>query len=108
MLLSLLMDPVVCAWRSVCVDVSVKLIDEVPERSSVRVPKIQKIFGVIGILKLLAGSYVLVITDRECVGSYSGHPFFKVSSMKFYPCYISLSRTLLLKRKHGSSVCGTA
>ncbi|KAH0728454.1 hypothetical protein KY284_004319 [Solanum tuberosum] len=103
MLLSLLMDPVVCAWRSVCVNVSVKLIDEVPERSSVRVPKIQKIFGVIGILKLLAGSYVLVITNRECVGSYFGHPIFKVSSMKFYPCYISLSRTLLLKRSDDST-----
>ncbi|KAJ8567708.1 hypothetical protein K7X08_019916 [Anisodus acutangulus] len=72
------------------VDGSVKLIDEVPECRSVRVPKIQKIFGVIGILKLLAGSYVLVITDRECVGSYFGHPIFKISSMKFFPCDHSL------------------
>ncbi|XP_060193804.1 phosphoinositide phosphatase SAC6-like [Lycium barbarum] len=75
------------------VDGSVKLIDEVPECSSVRVPKIQKIFGVIGILKLLAGSYVLVITDRECVGSYFGHPIFKVSSMKFFPCDHSLKNS---------------
>ncbi|KAJ8545111.1 hypothetical protein K7X08_017694 [Anisodus acutangulus] len=72
------------------VDGSVKLIDEVPECSSVRVPKIQKIFGVIGLLKLLAGSYVLVITDRDCVGSYFRHPIFKVSSMKFFPCVHSL------------------
>ncbi|KAM3362880.1 phosphoinositide phosphatase SAC6 [Capsicum galapagoense] len=71
-------------------DGSVKLIDEVPDCSSVRVPKIQKIFGVIGILKLLAGSYVLVITDRECVGTYFGHPIFKVSSLKFFPCDHSL------------------
>ncbi|KAH0727080.1 hypothetical protein KY284_002945 [Solanum tuberosum] len=35
-------------------------------------------------------SYVLVITDRECVGSYFGHPIFKVSSMKFFPCDQSL------------------
>ncbi|KAK4347589.1 hypothetical protein RND71_033928 [Anisodus tanguticus] len=72
------------------VDGSVKLIDEVPECSSVRVPKIQKIFGVIGLLKLLAGSYVLVITDRDCVGSYFGHPIFKVSSMKLFPCVHSV------------------
>ncbi|CAN4078597.1 unnamed protein product [Withania somnifera] len=75
------------------VDGSVKLIDEVPECSAVRVPKIQKIFGVIGILKLLVGSYVLVITDRECVGSYFGHPIFKVSSMKFFPCNHSLKNS---------------
>ncbi|XP_055805758.1 phosphoinositide phosphatase SAC6-like isoform X2 [Solanum dulcamara] len=75
------------------VDGSVKLIDEVPECSSVRVPKIQKIFGVIGILKLLSGSYVLVITDRECVGSYFGHPIFKVSLMKFFPCNQSLKNS---------------
>ncbi|KAK6805281.1 hypothetical protein RDI58_003066 [Solanum bulbocastanum] len=36
------------------------------------------------------GSYVLVITDRECVGSYFRHPIFKVSSMKFFPCDQSL------------------
>ncbi|XP_006340833.1 phosphoinositide phosphatase SAC6 [Solanum tuberosum] len=80
------------------VDGSVKLIDEVPECNSVRVPKIQKIFGVIGILKLLAGSYVLVITDRECVGSYFGHPIFKVSSMKFYPCDQSLKNSTAEKK----------
>ncbi|KAL3377792.1 hypothetical protein AABB24_003941 [Solanum stoloniferum] len=80
------------------VDGSVKLIDEVPDCNSVRVPKIQKIFGVIGILKLLAGSYVLVITDRECVGSYFGHPIFKVSSMKFYPCDQSLKNSTAEKK----------
>ncbi|XP_004232559.1 phosphoinositide phosphatase SAC6 [Solanum lycopersicum] len=80
------------------VDGSVKLIDEVPECSSVRVPKIQKIFGVIGILKLLAGSYVLVITDHEFIGSYFGHPIFKVSSMKFYPCDQSLKNSTAEKK----------
>ena len=41
-------------------------------------------------LRLLAGSYLLVITDRECVGSYLGHPIFKISSLKFFPCDHSL------------------
>ncbi|KAL9251655.1 Phosphoinositide phosphatase SAC6-like protein [Drosera capensis] len=38
-----------------------------------------------GSMKLL-GSYLFVITDHENVGSYLGHPIFKVSSMKIFPC----------------------
>ncbi|RYQ81216.1 hypothetical protein Ahy_Scaffold1g107201 isoform B [Arachis hypogaea] len=72
------------------VDGSMKLIDEVPQGNSLQVPKIYTIFGVVGMLRLLAGSYLLVITDRECVGSYLGHPIFKISSLKFFPCDHSL------------------
>uniref|UniRef100_A0A6N2LYW2 SAC domain-containing protein n=1 Tax=Salix viminalis TaxID=40686 RepID=A0A6N2LYW2_SALVM len=67
-------------------DGSMSLIDEVPECSSIRVPKIRIIFGVIGMLKLVAGSYLIVITDRECVGSYLGHPIYKATSLKIFPC----------------------
>ncbi|KAM3250196.1 phosphoinositide phosphatase SAC6 [Capsicum chacoense] len=81
------------------VDGSMKLIDEIPHCSSLRVPKIRAIFGVIGILKLLAGSYLLVITDRESVGSYMGHPIFKVSSMKVFPCDHSLKNTPVEQKK---------
>lgn len=35
---------------------------------------------------MLLGSYLIVITDRECVGSYLGHPIFKVTSLKIFPC----------------------
>ncbi|KAI3519099.1 hypothetical protein L1887_08124 [Cichorium endivia] len=69
---------------------SMSLVDEVPHCTTVRVPKIQTVFGVIGMLKLLAGSYLLVITDRESVGTYLGHPFFKVLSLKVFPCDHSL------------------
>ncbi|KAK9071479.1 hypothetical protein SSX86_010048 [Deinandra increscens subsp. villosa] len=69
---------------------SMTLLDEVPHCSAVRVPKIQTVFGVIGMLKLLAGSYLLVITDRESVGTYLGHPIFKVLSLKVFPCDHSL------------------
>ncbi|XP_059280908.1 phosphoinositide phosphatase SAC6-like [Lycium ferocissimum] len=81
------------------VDGSMKLIDEIPHCSSIRVPKIRTIFGVIGILKLLAGSYLLVITERESVGSYMGHPIFKVSSMKVFPCDHSLKNTPVEQKK---------
>ncbi|XP_021907955.1 phosphoinositide phosphatase SAC6-like isoform X2 [Carica papaya] len=72
------------------VDGSMQLIDGVTECNSIRVPKIQTIFGVVGMLKLLAGSYLIVITDRECVGSYLGHPIYKVLSLKVLPCDHSL------------------
>lgn len=75
------------------VDGSMKLIDELPECSTLRVPKIRTIFGVIGMLKLLAGSYFIVITERESVGSYLGHPIFKVSSLKIFPCDHSLKNS---------------
>lgn len=71
-------------------DGSMKLIDEIPECTSLRVPKIQTVFGVIGTIKLLAGSYLSVVTERECIGSYLGHPIFKVSSLKILPCDLSL------------------
>ncbi|XP_042041995.1 phosphoinositide phosphatase SAC6-like [Salvia splendens] len=71
-------------------DGSMNLIDEIPQSNTVRVPKIQTIYGVVGMLKLLAGSYLLVITGRECVGSYLGHSIFKVTSLKVFPCDHSL------------------
>ncbi|XP_057530364.1 phosphoinositide phosphatase SAC6-like isoform X3 [Amaranthus tricolor] len=75
------------------VDGSMKLLDELPHCSAVRVPKIRTIYGVIGVLKLLAGQYLFVITECQCVGSYLGHPIYKVSSMKILPCDHSLKRS---------------
>ncbi|KAI3704474.1 hypothetical protein L1987_74695 [Smallanthus sonchifolius] len=69
---------------------SMTLVDEVLRCMAVRVPKIQTVFGVIGMLKLLEGSYLLVITDCESVGTYLGHPIFKVLSLKVFPCDHSL------------------
>lgn len=39
-------------------DGAMNLIDGVPECSSLRVPKIRSIFGVVGMLKLVAGKYM--------------------------------------------------
>ncbi|KAI9077395.1 hypothetical protein K1719_040708 [Acacia pycnantha] len=81
------------------VDGSMKLIDAIPECNKLRVPKIWTISGVVGMIKLLAGSYLLVITDRECVGSYFGHPIYKVSSMKVFPCDHPLNNTTAEQKK---------
>ncbi|KAF2312491.1 hypothetical protein GH714_034863 [Hevea brasiliensis] len=80
-------------------DGSMKLIDGVPECSSLRVPKIRTIFGVVGMLKLVAGSYLIVILERECVGSYLGHPIFKITSLKILPCDRSLKNSSAEQKK---------
>ncbi|PPR93372.1 hypothetical protein GOBAR_AA27297 [Gossypium barbadense] len=81
------------------VDASMKLIDSIPECSSFRVPKIQMIFGVVGMLKLVAGSYLFVITERKCVGSYLGHPIFKIISLKVLPCVHSVKNSTPEQKK---------
>lgn len=73
-------------------DGTMTLLDEIPSSGGLT-PKIQTIFGVVGILKLLAGSYLFVITERECAGSYLGHPIFKVSKLKVFPCDYSLKNS---------------
>ncbi|KAF5735890.1 phosphoinositide phosphatase family protein [Tripterygium wilfordii] len=80
-------------------DGSMSLTDEVPECSSVRVPKIRAIFGVVGLLKLVASSHLVVITDRECAGSYLGQPIFKVKSLKILPCDHSLKNSSIEQKK---------
>ncbi|GFP92180.1 phosphoinositide phosphatase sac8 [Phtheirospermum japonicum] len=48
--------------------------------------KVSTIYGVAGTIKLLAGTYVLVITSRTEVGTYLGFPVFRVTAMKFLSC----------------------
>ncbi|XP_019099709.1 PREDICTED: phosphoinositide phosphatase SAC7-like [Camelina sativa] len=67
--------------------------DQVPECNSVRVPKIHAIYGVVGMLKLLAGSYLVVVTESERVGSFLGHPIFKITTLKVLPCDHSLKNS---------------
>ncbi|XP_042026665.1 phosphoinositide phosphatase SAC6-like [Salvia splendens] len=67
---------------------SFSLTDELPQIISS--PNIWTIYGVVGTLKLLAGSYLLVITGRESAGTYVDKPIFRISSMKIFPCDISL------------------
>ncbi|CAN8254722.1 unnamed protein product [Cochlearia groenlandica] len=48
--------------------------------------KVSVIYGVGGTIKLLAGTYLLIITSRKEVGTFFGYPIFRVESMKFLPC----------------------
>ncbi|KAI3474749.1 hypothetical protein Pfo_029934 [Paulownia fortunei] len=48
--------------------------------------KVSTIYGVAGTIRLLAGTYVLVITSRKEVGNYLGFPVFRVTSMQFLSC----------------------
>ncbi|KAF9619394.1 hypothetical protein IFM89_006581 [Coptis chinensis] len=48
--------------------------------------KVFIIYGVVGTIRLLAGTYLLVITSRKEVGTYLGFPVFRVMSMKFMAC----------------------
>ncbi|CAL9207268.1 unnamed protein product [Musa hybrid cultivar] len=80
-------------------DGSINLIRELPECSTTQSPNICTIFGVIGILKLLLGAYLLVITECECVGSYLGHPIYKVSGMQILPCNHSLKSSSAEQKK---------
>ncbi|XP_019175528.1 PREDICTED: phosphoinositide phosphatase SAC7-like isoform X1 [Ipomoea nil] len=81
------------------VDASMHLIDEMPHCSTLRVPKIQTVFGVVGMLQLGAGSYLIIITERECVGSYLGHPIFKVTSLNVLPCDHSLKSSSVEQKR---------
>ncbi|XP_071738480.1 phosphoinositide phosphatase SAC8 isoform X2 [Rutidosis leptorrhynchoides] len=48
--------------------------------------KVYNVFGVAGTIRLLAGTYVLVITSHKEVGTYLGYPVSRVISMKFLSC----------------------
>nr|XP_023893475.1 phosphoinositide phosphatase SAC8 isoform X2 [Quercus suber] len=48
--------------------------------------KVSTIYGVVGTIRLVAGTYVLVITSRKEVGAFLGFPIFKVMSMTFLSC----------------------
>uniref|UniRef100_A0A5B7A5K7 Putative phosphoinositide phosphatase SAC8 n=1 Tax=Davidia involucrata TaxID=16924 RepID=A0A5B7A5K7_DAVIN len=61
--------------------------------------KISTIYGVVGTIRLLAGTYVLVITSRKEVGNYLGFPVFRVMSMKFLYCNEALRLSTSQEKK---------
>ncbi|TVU25729.1 hypothetical protein EJB05_28234 [Eragrostis curvula] len=78
---------------------SMNLVEELPPCSLSANPKVQIVFGVIGVLKLAFGTYFIVITDRDCVGSYLGHAIFKVTGLKVLPCNNSQSTSSAEQKK---------
>ncbi|THU67093.1 hypothetical protein C4D60_Mb05t21020 [Musa balbisiana] len=80
-------------------DGSINLIGELSKCSATESPNVRTIFGVIGMLKLLVGTYLLVITERESVGSYLGHAIYRVSGMQILPCNHSLNNSSAEQKK---------
>ncbi|KAG8374423.1 hypothetical protein BUALT_Bualt11G0130300 [Buddleja alternifolia] len=64
--------------------------------------KVSTIYGVVGTVRLLAGTYVLIITSRKEVGTYLGFPVFLVTSMTFLSCN-EASRFLTSEEKKDES-----
>uniref|UniRef100_A0A0D9XRA7 SAC domain-containing protein n=1 Tax=Leersia perrieri TaxID=77586 RepID=A0A0D9XRA7_9ORYZ len=79
---------------------STNLVEELPPRGPSTNPKVRIVFGVIGVLKLAVGSYFLVITDRDCVGSYLGHAIFRLTGLKVLPCNNSINTSAAEQRLH--------
>ncbi|XP_021621774.1 phosphoinositide phosphatase SAC8 isoform X3 [Manihot esculenta] len=48
--------------------------------------KTSTIYGVAGTIRLIAGTYILVITSRKEAGDFLGFPVFRITSMEFLPC----------------------
>eukprot|EP00271_Cylindrocystis_brebissonii_P019658 TRINITY_DN6095_c0_g1_i1.p1 TRINITY_DN6095_c0_g1~~TRINITY_DN6095_c0_g1_i1.p1 ORF type:complete len:595 (-),score=105.56 TRINITY_DN6095_c0_g1_i1:902-2686(-) len=65
-------------------DGTISVIDGPPRQPPVRHPT--TVFGLLGIVHLLAGPYVLVITERETVGTYRGSHVYKIKGVKILTC----------------------
>ncbi|KAJ7961219.1 Phosphoinositide phosphatase [Quillaja saponaria] len=61
--------------------------------------KVSTIYGVAGTIRLLAGTYVLVITSRKEVGTFLGFPIFRVMSMMFLSCNEALKFSTSQEKK---------
>lgn len=73
-------------------------LESINSNTSANPLKVSTIYGVAGTIRLLAGTYVLVITSRKEVGSYLGFPVFHALSMKFLSCNESLRLSNCQKR----------
>lgn len=56
------------------------------DQSSVSPSKTSVIYGVVGTIRLVVGTYMLVIISRKEVGEFLGFPVFRIAAMKFLPC----------------------
>ncbi|KAI5069219.1 hypothetical protein GOP47_0015520 [Adiantum capillus-veneris] len=67
-----------------------QLLDVMPQLNGQQLLRSSTIYGVLGVLTLLAGSYVLVITERLHAGTYKEKAVYLVQSMQFLFCNSSL------------------
>ncbi|KAJ3682834.1 hypothetical protein LUZ60_013061 [Juncus effusus] len=61
--------------------------------------KISTIYGVAGVIRLLAGTYVLVITSRKEIGLYHDSTIYRVLSMRFLSCNEALKESTAQEKK---------
>ncbi|KAJ4837680.1 hypothetical protein Tsubulata_013488 [Turnera subulata] len=57
------------------------------------------IYGVAGTIRLVAGTYLLVITSRKEVGAFLGFPVFRIESMRFLSCNEALKFSTAQEKK---------
>ncbi|XP_024372044.1 phosphoinositide phosphatase SAC6 [Physcomitrium patens] len=70
------------------------------------VPHAQIVFGLAGILRLVAGTYAVVITGRQSMGTYRGHSVYRVSSLRVLPCNNNLHRATPEEKKEEAYFVG--
>ncbi|MCO5586246.1 hypothetical protein L7F22_040185 [Adiantum nelumboides] len=71
---------------------NLQLLDVMPQLDGQQLLRSCTIYGVLGVLNLLAGSYVLVVTERMHAGTYKEKAVYLVQSMQFLFCNSSLGR----------------
>ncbi|GAQ88865.1 Sac domain-containing Phosphoinositide Phosphatase [Klebsormidium nitens] len=63
----------------------------------------EKVYGVVGMIKLIAGTYVIVITNRELVATLRGQPVYQITGTRILQCSSS-SDQLSSSQKHDEEV----
>lgn len=61
----------------------------------------KRIYGVIGVIRLVAGPYLIVVTERRLVGAINGH---QIWEMRKAECVPFARTTLHLTEKEASQV----
>ncbi|XP_054783870.1 phosphoinositide phosphatase SAC8 isoform X4 [Prosopis cineraria] len=62
-------------------------------------PTTSTIYGLVGTIRLLVGTYVLVITSRKEVGSFLGFPVYRLMSMRLLACNEALRFSTAQEKK---------
>ncbi|XP_057869703.1 phosphoinositide phosphatase SAC8 isoform X1 [Cryptomeria japonica] len=57
------------------------------------------IYGVVGTIRLLAGTYILVVTSRQQMGMHRGFSVYRITSMKFLSCNKVLKLSSLAEKR---------
>lgn len=70
------------------------------------IPHAQIVFGLVGILRLVAGAHALVITGRDSLGLYKGNPIYRVTAMKVLSCNNNLLQATPEEKKDEAHLVG--